>query len=86
MRDLKKMNASLDVMPCISGDIWSEGDLALLAILQHHISPRFEMVEKVLAVIPFSDSSHSGEARGYVHDRVFTVYALEMYSTVSLAQ
>mmetsp|Transcript_11762 Transcript_11762/g.24667 ORF Transcript_11762/g.24667 Transcript_11762/m.24667 type:complete len:606 (-) Transcript_11762:440-2257(-) len=60
MRDLKKMNASLDVMPCISGDIWSEGDLALLAILQHHISPRFEMVEKVLAVIPFSDSSHSG--------------------------
>ena len=57
------MNASLTIMPCISGDIWSEDDIALLAILEHYINEDWELVENVLDVIPFSDEAHTGEKR-----------------------
>jgi hypothetical protein len=50
-------------MPCISGDIWSEDDIALLAILEHYINEDWELVENVLDVIPFSDEAHTGEKR-----------------------
>ena len=49
-------------MVCNVGDIWSEGDVSLLGIVQYHIDKQWELLEKLVSAEPFSKVSHTGEA------------------------
>ena len=45
----------------ISGDIWGENGIAMLAILLHWVSPDFKMQTRLAACVPFGDVSHTAE-------------------------
>ncbi|KAK3288517.1 hypothetical protein CYMTET_4011 [Cymbomonas tetramitiformis] len=49
-----------DIMPCLGGDIWSEGGIAIFGIVVYWLDSDMEYHEKLLAAIPFSDVRHTG--------------------------
>ncbi|KAK3236766.1 hypothetical protein CYMTET_53112 [Cymbomonas tetramitiformis] len=49
-----------EILPSISGDIWSEGGICIFGTLVYWLTPDFRLQEKLLAAIPFSDVRHTG--------------------------
>ncbi|KAK3252202.1 hypothetical protein CYMTET_38486 [Cymbomonas tetramitiformis] len=48
------------VLVSIAGDIWSEGGISLFGILAYWIDVDFNLQERLLGAIPFSDVRHTG--------------------------
>lgn len=47
------------VKPNISGDIWSEGDVSILALIAVGISPEWKLETHILAALPFYGDRHT---------------------------
>ena len=49
------------ISPCIAGDIWSEGGVAIFGILVYWLSADGEYIERLLGALPFSAVRHTGD-------------------------
>lgn len=48
------------ISPCLAGDVWSEGGIAIFGILVYWIDNDGKYMEKLLGAIPFGDVRHTG--------------------------
>ncbi|KAK3233237.1 hypothetical protein CYMTET_56443 [Cymbomonas tetramitiformis] len=48
------------ILPCIAGDIWSQGGIAIFGILVYWLDKNFVVHEKLIASLPFSTVRHTG--------------------------
>jgi len=47
--------------PCISGDIWGENYVSLLAVMVHWIDGSWQLMKRLVICEPYGKVSHTGE-------------------------